>query len=215
MPRVSRQMLELAADQKADGDQMGVGAVALGTRFGRLNASVDRFGKAVAQAVGEVLQDALQVLLYRGAQTFEGRQWTVVPGPANPARQHRRGGGVIGALFEHAAQRLLDLPGARGLQARALQPVHLGDLRVGPVRRVLQRAPPKTFGKRPPSAPSPIKANSLHYAPDRTGAKRWAREDRGFGHRVDGVCVVAGECAGRFPVWCRSAVGPRARSAGL
>lgn len=68
MPRVLRQVLELGADEVADGDQMCVGAVALGPHLGRLGASVDRLGKAVVQAGAEVFEDADQMLLHCGTQ---------------------------------------------------------------------------------------------------------------------------------------------------
>ena len=48
-PRVLRQMLELGADQVADRDQVAVGAVTARTRFGRLDAAIEPFGKAVAE----------------------------------------------------------------------------------------------------------------------------------------------------------------------
>ena len=53
---------------------MGVGAVALGPHLGRLDSSVDRFGKAVVQAGTEVFEDSGQILLQRSRQPLERYQ---------------------------------------------------------------------------------------------------------------------------------------------
>ena len=71
VPRVLRQVLELGADEVADGDQVRVGTVALGACLGCLDAPVDGFGKAVVQAGAEVFEDAGQMLLHGGPQALE------------------------------------------------------------------------------------------------------------------------------------------------
>lgn len=53
-------MLELGADDVADGDQMRIGAIAFGTCFSRLDAAVNGLGKAVVQAGAKVFEDAIQ-----------------------------------------------------------------------------------------------------------------------------------------------------------
>src|SRR5574337_854683 len=139
-PRVLRQMLELGADEVTDGDQMFIGAIALGPRLGRLDASVDGFGEAVVQARPEVFDDTGQVLLHGAGQPFERCQPATLR-PTDPSSQQGLGVGEVDVLRKHLAQALFESPGPRGLQARSLQPMHLGDLRGRPVRRILQRAP--------------------------------------------------------------------------
>ncbi len=51
-PRVLRQMLELGADEVADGDLVCVRTIVLGACLGGLNASADGLGKAIAQRDG-------------------------------------------------------------------------------------------------------------------------------------------------------------------
>lgn len=143
-PRVLRQMLEVGADQVADGDQVAVGAVAAGTRFGGLDTTVDAFGKAVAEPGAEVFEGAIAVLLDRGREALEGCQSTA-PRPADPGAQQGFGLRKLAAAGKHLPQRLFESPRTRRLQVRALQPVHLVELRARPVRRVLKRAPADVF----------------------------------------------------------------------
>lgn len=135
-------MLEVGADQVADGDEVVIGAVALGPCLGGLNATVDGLGKAIAQAGAEVFEDAVAMLLQRGRQSFEGRQ-AAAPCPAQPGVQPYRGvrDACASAASKHLAQSLLKPPSACRLQVCPLQPVHLRDLRARPVRRVLERPP--------------------------------------------------------------------------
>lgn len=134
-------MSELGAEQVADGDQVGVGAVALGAGFGGLDLGVEGFDLPVGQAGVEMLQDACEVVADRGAELLEGRQ-SAAPRPADPALEQGLGRGAVGDGFVDAPQPFLEAPGAGGLQAAALQPVHGVDLaRVPSAWRLLERAP--------------------------------------------------------------------------
>ena len=85
-------------------------------------------------------QDAREVVADGGAELLEGRQPTPSC-PRDPLSEQRFGGGAIRCRLVDAAQRLLEAPGAGGLQGAALQPVHGVNLRCIPPARGLERAP--------------------------------------------------------------------------
>lgn len=133
-------MPELGAQQVADGDQVGVGAIALGAGLGGLDLGVEGLDLAVGQAGVEMPQDAREVVAEGGAELLEGRQPTPSC-PRDPLSEQRFGGGAIRCRLVDAAQRLLEAPGAGGLQRAALQPMHGVNLRCVPPARGLERAP--------------------------------------------------------------------------
>lgn len=69
-------MRELAGDQVDHGEQMGVRAKAPCPVDGQLDTGIDRLGGAVGQVQTEAVDDAGQMLAYRGAEALERRQPT-------------------------------------------------------------------------------------------------------------------------------------------
>lgn len=55
-------MRELAANEVAHGGQMAVGAIAVGTGLGRLNAAIDGLSGAIVKMGVEVGEDACEVV---------------------------------------------------------------------------------------------------------------------------------------------------------
>lgn len=91
-------MPELGAQQVADGDEVGVGPVALGPCLGGLDLGVEGFHLTVGQAAVEVAEDALQVRLHGGCELLERRQ-PAPQCPRQPPAQQRLGRGpVVGPL---------------------------------------------------------------------------------------------------------------------
>src|SRR5699024_7855240 len=80
-------MLELRAYEIVNDRQAAAFAISTRTNLGRLNASADGFDEAIAQAGSKVLDDARQVLLDCGPQTFEGCQ-SIASSPSDPRLQH-------------------------------------------------------------------------------------------------------------------------------
>lgn len=164
-------MLELAADEVADGDQAAVGAVATGARLGGLDQAVHGLDKAVGEAGAEVLDESGEVLTQRGAKTLEGFQ-ARAPRPGDPGDQLALG--VFGApgLGEQGAQGFLQAPGARRLQAGALQVMHQSELALTPAAGVLERGP----------------AAALEFGPGLDlGPTHLFEGGMGQGHNVEGI----------------------------
>ena len=136
-------MFKLGHAQVGHGDEVLDVAETSGGGLRLLEQSVHGFDVGVAAPVEHSAHDASEVLMQGDGQPLEGLQATAT-GPAEPFL-HR----AVCNLFAVArsclligkAQRLLQAPGARTLQARALQPVHRFELGAGPARRVLAHAP--------------------------------------------------------------------------
>ncbi len=140
---VLRQMLELGHAQVGHGDEVLDVAEASGGGLRLLKQAVHRFDVGVAASVEHAAHDATEVFFQREGQPFEGLQ-AAAARPAQPFAH-----GPLRDLLAIArrciaidqTQRLLQAPGTRALQVRALQPVHRLELGAGPAHRVLAHAP--------------------------------------------------------------------------
>ena len=109
-PWVGWQVLELAADQVAHGDQPVVGGITARTRLGGLNQAVHGLHKAVGKAGPKVFENAFQVIADGGAQSLERCQ----PGmarPMDPMLESGSGDTRIAGLGKDVTQGFLHAPG--------------------------------------------------------------------------------------------------------
>ena len=136
-------MLKLGHAQVGHGDEVLDVAEASGGGLRLLEQAVHRFDVGVAASVEHAAHDAAEVLLQGEGQPLEGLQAAA----ARPAQPFAHGplrdlfAVARGCIAIDQPQCLLQAPGARALQIRALQPVHRLELGMGPAHRVLAHAP--------------------------------------------------------------------------
>ena len=136
-------MLELGHAQVGHGDEVLDVAEASGGGLRLLEQAVHRFDVGVAASVEHAAHDATEVRLQSEGQPLEGLQAAA----ARPAQPFAHGPlrdlltVARGCIAIDQPQCLLQAPGARALQIRALQPVHRLELGMGPAHRVLAHPP--------------------------------------------------------------------------
>lgn len=140
---MSGQMLELGHAQVGDGDEVRCCAEPASGALGLLQQTVHRLDEGVGSVVDHSPYDGLGALGNRARQLLE-RLEPATPGPAQPGAQV--GPGELRIVAGRGpridlAQRHLQPPRPRTLQARMLQPVHRIRLLDRPAVGVLAHAP--------------------------------------------------------------------------
>jgi len=136
-------MLELGHAQVGNRDEVLGVTEASGGGFGLLKQPVHCFAVGVATPVEHAADDAAEVFFQGGRQALEWLE-PRTSRPAHPLRQCAQGDRfavAVARLTVHQPQGLLESPGPRALQVRALKQVHRVELRAGPAHRVQAHTP--------------------------------------------------------------------------
>ena len=140
-------MLELGHAQVGDGDEVGCGSVAACSSFRLLQQSVHGLDEGVGSVVNHAAHHRIDVLDDRLGQLLK-RLKSAASGPACPSAQaDPRKLHVVArrSLRIDLAQRHLQSPRPRTLEARMLQPVHRIRLLDRPAFRVPAHPPHQTL----------------------------------------------------------------------
>lgn len=190
--RVVRQVLELGHPQVGDGDEVLGRPKAPSGGLGLLQQAIHCLDEGIAAAVEHAPHHAVEALDQGQGQAFERFQ-PAAPRPGQPGPQCQPGRRLVVARHRvgvHSPQCLLQSPGPRALQVRALQPVHGIDLLAVPVLRVLAHGPEQAFDAlpviRPHSLPDCCRRGA-HLVPAH-GVHRFVRQ----GNDMEAVIADAG-----------------------
>ena len=130
--RIGWEVLQLTGRQKDHVGEVSEGFETSCPDDSRLDLAVDVLGHRIAGSESVGGQNAGQMGFECLAQALEGLKATASC-PGDESAKQGFGLGTGSTLGVNLLVTLLHAPGAGGLQSRALEPVHVGDLLEGPV----------------------------------------------------------------------------------